>query len=50
VRIRGAAITHNVTLITTVSAAMAAAEAIKAVKTGEFQVHSIQELHKTMVE
>jgi len=45
VTIRGAAVTLGVPLITTVAAALAAAEAIAALRRGGFEVHSLQEIH-----
>jgi carbamoyl-phosphate synthase large subunit len=45
VTIRAAAVTYRIPLITTVAAADAAAAAIKALKEGELQVHSLQEIH-----
>jgi carbamoyl-phosphate synthase large subunit len=45
VTIRAAAITYNIPLITTVAAAHAAAAAIKALREGGFEVHSLQEIH-----
>jgi len=45
VTIRGAAVTYGIPLVTTVAAAQAAAEAIAALKEGEFRVRSLQEIH-----
>jgi carbamoyl-phosphate synthase large subunit len=45
VTIRGAAVTYGISLVTTVAAAQAAAEAIRALKEGEFRVRCLQELH-----
>lgn len=44
--IREAAINHGIPCITTISAAKAAVEGIKALKKGELEVKSIQEYHK----
>ena len=46
VRIRGTAVRRRVPLITTVTAALAAAEAIEALKSGEFDVHCLQQIHQ----
>jgi carbamoyl-phosphate synthase large subunit len=45
ITMRAAAVTHSVPLITTVPAANAAAAAIRALKHGQLQVHSLQEIH-----
>jgi carbamoyl-phosphate synthase large subunit len=45
ITMRAAAVTHSVPLITTVPAANAAAAAIRALKQGRLQVHSLQEIH-----
>jgi carbamoylphosphate synthase large subunit len=44
-RIRSAAVMHNIPLITTITGARAAAQAIKALREGEWGVRSIQEYH-----
>ncbi len=48
VRIRGAAVSYGVPLITTAAAATAASGAIRALKRGEFHVRCLQELHARM--
>ncbi|NLW51635.1 MAG: carbamoyl-phosphate synthase large subunit [Candidatus Brocadiaceae bacterium] len=45
VTIRAAAVTYGLPLLTTIAAAQAAAEAIRALKEGEFRVRCLQELH-----
>jgi carbamoyl-phosphate synthase large subunit len=45
VTIRAAAVTYRIPLITTVAAAHAAAAAVEALSRGEFDVHSLQEVH-----
>jgi carbamoyl-phosphate synthase large subunit len=45
VTIRGAAVNYGVPLITTTAAADAATAALAALKEGEFEVHSLQEIH-----
>jgi len=45
VTIRAAAVTYRIPLITTVAAADAVAAALKALKEGELEVHSLQEIH-----
>ena len=47
VTIRAAAVTYGVPLITTVAAAEATGQAIKALKRGEFEVHTLQEIHRS---
>ncbi len=45
ISIRGTAVRRRIPLITTVTAALAAAEAIQALKEGDFDVHCLQEIH-----
>jgi len=45
VTIRGAAITYGIPLMTTIAAAGAAALAIQALRRGDFEVRSLQEIH-----
>ena len=45
-RIRSAAVMHNIPLVTTITGARAAVQAIKALREGEWGVRSIQEYHK----
>jgi carbamoyl-phosphate synthase large subunit len=47
VSIRSAAVTYRIPLITTVAAAVAAANAIKALRAGKLDVHCLQEVHAT---
>jgi carbamoyl-phosphate synthase large subunit len=45
VTIRGAAVNYGIPLITTTAAAQAATAALAALKEGDFEVHSLQEIH-----
>jgi carbamoyl-phosphate synthase large subunit len=45
--IRRTALKHNVPCITTLSGARATVEAVRALRAGRFEVHSLQDLHAT---